>query len=127
MFFENGLQIDQLAGSLTNGGSAIVKEVEIRCFDGYELTCEVIGNLTVEAKHDDDVGYTNIEVLPYDLSAFAGTDQPFQLRFTPGAVNGTYSFKFRNGPPVVVVTDTQVFNDDEDPVFNDEENFVYTE
>lgn len=98
MFFEDGSQIDQLAGTLIKSGAAIVKEVEIRCFDGYELSCEVVGNLTVEAKHDLDVSYTNIETTPIDLSPFAGSDETFQLRFTPGAVNGVYAFRFRNGP-----------------------------
>lgn len=89
---------DILGSQLFKSGAAVVIEKTIRCFDGYEISLGVIANIAVELKHDDDVGYTNIETTPYDVSAFAGTDQVFQFRFTPGAVAGVYSFKFTYGP-----------------------------
>ncbi len=99
MFLDNGVQTDELFGQLTKSGSAVVVERDIRCYDGYELSCEVVGDLTVEAKHDLDVSYTNIEYTGYDVSSFAGSDETFQLRFTPGSVAGTRAFRFRYGPP----------------------------
>ena len=98
MFLNNGVQIDELFGQLTKSGSAVVKEVDIRCLDGYELSCDSVSNLTVEAKHDADVGYTNIETTPIDVSAFAGSDETFQLRFTPTSTTGVFGFRFRYGP-----------------------------
>ena len=99
MFLNNGVQIDELFGQLIKSGAAVGKEVEIRCLDGYELSCDVVGDLTVEAKHDLDVGYTNIETTPIDVSSLAGADETFQLRFTPGSVAGVKGFRFRYGPP----------------------------
>ena len=98
MFFKDGSQIDQLAGTLQASGSAVVKEIEIRCYDGYELSCDSVSNMTVEAKHDLSGAYTNIETTPLDLSSFAGSDETFQLRFTPSATTGVFAFRFRNGP-----------------------------
>lgn len=127
MFFENGIQVDQLAGTLIKNGSAIVVEREIRCFDGYELSCEVVGDMIVEAKHDLEGSYTNIETTPIDLSPFAGADETFQLRFTPGAVNGVRAFKFRNGPAVSPPEYSVVYNDDNNEVYNDDDDLVYVE
>lgn len=126
MFLEDGAQIDELAGTLFKNGSAIVKEIEVRCYDGYELSSEVIGDLAVEAKHDLEVSYTNIETTPIDLSPFAGADETFQFRFTPGAVKGPKAFKIRNGPVAALVPGA-VYNDSEDPIFNDSEDPVYAE
>lgn len=127
MFFENGVQVDELAGTLIKNGSAIVVEREIRCFNGYELSCEVVGDMVVEAKHDLEGSYTNIETTPIDLSPFAGADETFQLRFTPGAVLGVRAFKFRNGPTVVPTEYSIVYNDSDNEIYNDSEDLVYTE
>ena len=110
MFLNGGVQIDELFGQLIKSGSAVVKEVEIRCLDGYELSCDVVGDLTVEAKHDADVGYTNIETTAYDVSSFAGADETFQLRFTPGSVAGVKAFRFRYGPPATNLAENVVFS-----------------
>ena len=110
MFLNNGVQIDELFGQLIKSGSAVVKEVDIRCLDGYELSCDVVGDLTVEAKHDADVSYTDIETTAYDVSSFAGADETFQLRFTPGSVAGVKGFRFRYGPPATNLAENVVFN-----------------
>jgi hypothetical protein len=98
MFLNNGVQIDELFGQLTKSGSAVVKEVQIRCLDGYELSCDSVSNLTVEAKHSASGAYTNIEVSAIDVSSFSGSDETFQLRFTPSSSVGTFAFRFRYGP-----------------------------
>lgn len=98
MFFIDGSQIDQLAGTLQASGAAVVKEVEIRCWDGYQLSADVVANFAIEAKHNLSGAYTNIETTPIDLSSWAGTDQTFQLRFTPTATTGVFNFALRNGP-----------------------------
>lgn len=98
MFLNNGVQIDELFGQLIKSGSAVVKEVQIRCLDGYELSCDSVSNLTVEAKHSASGAYTNIEVTPLSTDAFAGTDATYQLRFTPSSTTGVFSFRFTYQP-----------------------------
>lgn len=98
MFYIDDIQEDTLAANLTASGSAVVQNVKIDCFDGHELSCDSVANLTVEAKHSGDVGYTNIETTPIDLSSYDGTQQTFNLRFTPTSTTGVFSFRFRVGP-----------------------------
>lgn len=127
MFLNNGVQIDELFGQLTKSGSAVVKEVEIRCLDGYELSCDSVSNLTVEAKHDSDVSYTDIEVSAIDVSSFAGSDETFQLRFTPSSTTGVFSFRFRYAPIAPPPPSYSfVYNDDGDEIYNDDSDLVRT-
>lgn len=127
MFYQSNQQIDQLAGTLQASGSAVVVNVQIDCHDGYELSCDSVSNLTVEAKHSGDVGYTNIETTPIDLSSYAGSRETFNLRFTPSSTTGVYSFRFRSGPAVPPVEYTIVYNDDENEIYNDDEELIYAE
>jgi hypothetical protein len=109
MFLDGGVQVDEIFGQLIKSGSAVTIEREIRCYDGYELSCDVVGNITIEAKHDDDVSFTNVAFTPYDVSSLAGADETFQFRFTPGATAGVASFRFRYGPPVSDTAENVVF------------------
>lgn len=109
MFLKDGVQIDELFGQLIKSGSPAVIEREIRCLDGCELSGDVVGDLTVEAKHDLDGAYTNIEYVPYDVSSLAGADETFQLRFTPGSVAGTKAFRLRYGPAASATAENVVF------------------
>lgn len=98
MFLDNGIQVDTLFGQLIKSGSAVTIERTVRCYDGYGLSCEVVGDLAVELKHDDDVSFMNPETSTYDVSSFAGTDQTFQFRFTPGSVAAVRAFRIVYGP-----------------------------
>lgn len=98
MFLKDGVQIDELFGQLIKSGSAVTKTVSIRCLDGYELSCDSVANLTVEAKHTADGAFTNIETTPLSTDAFAGTDADYVLRFTPTATTGVFSFRFTYQP-----------------------------
>ena len=91
-------EADLLELQLDKSGSAVVIERDITCFDGYEISLGSVSGLTVELKHDTDVSYTNIETTPYDVSAYAGTDQTFQFRFTPSSTTGVFSFRFTYQP-----------------------------
>jgi len=98
MFLEDGIQVDTLFGQLIKSGSAVTIERTVRCYDGYELSCETVGDLLVEAKHDAAGAYTAIEVTPIDVSTWAGTDQTFQFRFTPGVTACVRSFRIILAP-----------------------------
>lgn len=127
MFLNNGVQIDEIFGQLTKSGSAVVKDVQIRCYDGYELSCESVSNLTVEAKKNADGAYTNIETSAINTDSLAGTDATFQLRFTPSSTTGVFSFRFRYAPTVPPPPSYSfVYNDDGDEIYNDDSDLVRT-
>jgi hypothetical protein len=126
MFLDGGVQVDEIFGQLIKSGSAVTINRTVRCYDGYLLSCETVGDIAVTAKHNLEVSYTDIEATPIDVSSFAGTDQTFQFRFTPGSVAGVRSFRIRLGPPASG-SEVIVYNGSGDEIYNDSESFVYTE
>lgn len=62
-------------------------EIDIACKTGYALKGEPISGVTVEAKHEDAVSWTNIETTPIALDSWAGTTERFKIRFTTGTVS----------------------------------------
>lgn len=71
--------------SIPSGDDPIL-EIRIDCVDGYSLFSDAVGNIAVEARKSGDVGWTNIETTPIDLSADNGTRHTFEVRLTAAVV-----------------------------------------
>lgn len=126
MFKINGSQEDTLALALTSGANRVYTTT-IDCYPGHQLSGEVVADVTVEARHGTIGAWTDIETTPIDLSPYSGTAQTFQFRITAGTITTHLirTFRLRVGPPIVG-SDTIVYNDDFDEVFNDDNDLVYT-
>ena len=126
MIYHNDIQTDTLAVGIAKSASKTFT-IEIDCFDGHELSGEVVANAVIEARQGTSGGWTDIETVPIDLSAFAALAQPvtFQMRVTASTVALTTGFRLRVGPPAETGF-TYVFNDDEDLIYNDDETLVKT-
>lgn len=78
-------------------GAAPVLQVRADCRAGYELSCETVADLAVEARKLGDTDWINIETTPIDLAEYEGTRQTFEIRLTAGVVSAilTKNFKIR--------------------------------
>ena len=63
---------------------------------GYFLSCEAVADLTVEARKQGGVSWTNIETTPIDLSADDGNLIVYEFRFT-GTAHALRQAKIRVG------------------------------
>lgn len=52
----------------------------------YSLKADTIAGVTVEARLEGDVSYTDIETTPIPLDDYIGTRQPFEFRITPDTI-----------------------------------------
>ena len=126
MFFNSdGEQIDELQAHFAKNGSAVTRTISIPCYDGYEISCTDTANFSIEAKHSASGAYTNIEATPLDVSAFDGSTEDFNFRFTPGSVNGTYQPAISYGP-IGGTPITYTLTDDNGNVLTDDEGNVLT-
>lgn len=50
------------------------------------LRSETVAELLVEAKHNDQLSWTNLETDGLDLSAWSGSRATFQIRLTAGTI-----------------------------------------
>ena len=100
MIYHNDIQTDTLAVGIAKSASKTFT-IEIDCFDGHELSGEVVANAVIEARQGTSGGWTDIETVPIDLSTFAALAQPvtFQMRVTASTVALTTGFRLRVGPP----------------------------
>lgn len=62
--------------------SAITFTVRVDCRSGFFLTAETVSEVVVEARHNGMGSWTDIVASPFDLSAFDGTRQNFEIRLT---------------------------------------------
>ena len=60
--------------------------IDIECKTGFSLKGTAVSGVTVEAKQEDAVSWTNIETTPIDLTTWAGTTERFLVRFTTASV-----------------------------------------
>ena len=60
--------------------------IQIDCTAGQYLRGEAVSGLTVEAKQEDAVSWTNIETTPIDLATWDGTTETFLVRFTAPSI-----------------------------------------
>lgn len=61
-------------------------EIDVDCKTGYVLKGTAVSGVTVEAKHEDAAGWTNIETTTISLTPWAGTRERFLVRFTTSTV-----------------------------------------
>lgn len=61
--------------------------IEVDCLEGYALKGTAVSGVTVEAKHEDDAGWTNIETTDIALTPWAGSRETFLVRFTTTTVS----------------------------------------
>jgi hypothetical protein len=89
-----------MEASLYADGAAVTQTIEIDCVDGhtFSLVTGAVSGCVVEFKHEDDVSWTAIEAGAYDLSPFAGSREPFLIRFDPSAATAPQQLQFRVGP-----------------------------
>ena len=100
MIYRNGVQDDTVEITARASDSAFTDTIELDCTDGHTFSLEsgAVTGCVVEFRHEDDVSWTNIETTPYDLSAFAGTRETFEIRYDPSAATAPQALKFRVGP-----------------------------
>jgi hypothetical protein len=100
VIYIDSVQDDTMEASLYADGAAVTQTIEIDCVDGhtFSLASGAVSGCVVEFKHEDEVSWTAIETTPYDLSAFDGTRETFQIRFDPSAAAAPQALRFRVGP-----------------------------
>lgn len=85
IFDTDGLPVYSAAVALGTGEQSTAT-VDVECRTGYSLRGTAVTGVTVEAKQEDAVSWTNIETTPIDLTPWAGTTERFLVRFTAGTV-----------------------------------------
>jgi hypothetical protein len=100
VIYIDDVQDDTMEASLYADGSAVTQTIEIDCVDGhtFSLVTGAVSGCVVEFRQEDEVSWHNIESSPYDLSAFDGTRETFQIRFDPSAATAPQQLQFRVGP-----------------------------
>lgn len=75
-------------------------EVDIDCLAGYSLSGTSVSGITVTAKHQDAVSWTNIETTPISLATWAGETERFLIKFSASTVSSPerLSFTLTVGP-----------------------------
>lgn len=86
IFDTEGLPVFSAAVGLGPNGQKTTT-VDVECKTGYSLKGTAVSGVTVEAKQEDAVSWTNIETTPIDLTPWVGTTERFLIRFTAGAVS----------------------------------------
>lgn len=91
------IEDNPIASYLTNLDASGIFQCKIRvnCRTGLSLASESVSDLLVEAKHEDDSSWVNLETTPIDLTAFDGTRQNFDVRLTAAAVSVRTTRNFR--------------------------------
>lgn len=85
--FRDTNDLEMLGASLSfRSGDVVTCDFEVDCLDGYSLFGEALADVAVELKHVGDVSWTDIETTPYDVSAYDGSTENFQLRVTVGTI-----------------------------------------
>lgn len=92
--------IDESFSIVLYSGQTVTYTKQIQCYTGHTLSCEVVADLVVEARHGTSGAWTDIETTPIDLSTWNGSLETFQFRVTAGTVLQHFvrSFRFRIGP-----------------------------
>lgn len=102
------------------GASTDPFTVRFECRSGYFFWAEATG-VTVEARVDGDIAWTDIVASPIDVSAYAPDVTDFNVRLTP-SVDGDYEiFLHVDETP----GELPVLNDEENQIYNDDEDRVY--
>lgn len=127
----NNNSIDTLNIAL-NSGVNKVYTFQIDCFtghfayngfkdsDGIYQTAPAIPDVTIELRHGTTGAYSDIENTPFDLSAWNGSRETFQLRITAGTITALHlvrSMQLMVGPEPVAFT--FLTNDGGDHLTND--------
>lgn len=128
-----GLVIYSAAYSVASADSEI-QTIQIDCEDGYELRGEPVATLALEARHGTSGPWISIENDSIDLSPWDGSRETFQIRLTAQTVFELTRRVFRltvKRPDATEVegvgnTYMYIYNDDADPVSNDDAAQVMT-
>lgn len=69
-------------------GSDEVKtaQIDVDCRSGYRLKGTEVDGVTVEAKHEDGISWTDLETSTIDLTPWAGSRERFLIRFNAATV-----------------------------------------
>lgn len=76
-------------------GESTSLTVKIDCEPGESLRADVVGDLLVEAKQEDQPSFTDIEAGPLNLAPWAGARERFVIRLTGGLVTEVTERAFR--------------------------------
>lgn len=77
----DGNPVSSFSTSMRTGDVAAYTLV-LDCESGYEFFADAVTDLAVEAKRSADASWVDIETTPIDLTPWAGTQQPFDVRLT---------------------------------------------
>jgi len=77
--------INSFALSIPSGDDPVL-QIKIDCVTGYEFFSDAVSLLAVEARHQGDVSWTNIETTPIDLTSLNGLREIFEVRLTADVV-----------------------------------------